>query len=174
MKPVPIGRIRGWNISAGFDFLEGELDVGQEIASALIRQTRDAAAERSRESEFLVLDAPPGTACAAREAIAIADAALLVAEPTPFGLHDLRLAYKLAHQGGKKCAVVVNRLLEPYEELDRFCAESDLPVLASIPYSERLAADYSRGKLIPENYPELEAALAAVAEWLGAGIERVK
>lgn len=173
MRPVRIGRIRGWNISGRLDFLEGELDVGQEIASSLVRQTRDAALEQARKSDYLVLDAPPGTACAAREAVALADAALLVAEPTPFGLHDLRLAYKLAHRAGKKCAVVVNRLLEPYGELNHFCAENGLPVLAVIPYSEELAADYSRGKLFPENYPELETALASVSEWLGAGIERM-
>jgi MinD superfamily P-loop ATPase len=120
----------------------------------------------SRPDDFIVLDAPPGTACAAREAMTKADVVLLVAEPTPFGLHDLKLACRLAKTFDKKRAVVVNRQTQACDALTDFCAGENLPVTGVIPYRAELAAQASSGDLDIGAYPEIRAEIDRIAEWL--------
>jgi MinD superfamily P-loop ATPase len=166
MKKRRIGEIISYSVNDRLKFIEGRLDVGQEIASSLVRQSRDNVLALAEKNDCVILDASPGTACAAREAMIKSDLILLVAEPTPFGLHDLNLAFKMAKRSGKKCAVIVNRDTGNYDEMIRFCSNENLPVAARIPYIKRLAEDYSRGILDIRAYPEIRAQIRSVIEWL--------
>ncbi len=108
MYPAKIGTIGTYHIKDNFVFIEGRLDIGQEIASTLVKQTRDFVVQKAQEAQkdqeaqatMIVFDAPPGTACASREAMAKADAIILVTAPTPVGLHDMAMAYKLVKASG--------------------------------------------------------------------------
>ena len=76
-----------------------------------------------------------------------ADYCVLVTEPTAFGLHDLRLVVELMRVLKKPCGVVINKAGAEYPELERYLEAEGLPVLARIPYSEKLAAAGARGAL---------------------------
>jgi len=170
MVPHRIGKISLYRVSASLLFLEGRLDIGQEIASAMVRQTRDRAMrEAARDAlSWVVFDAPPGAACAAREAMIKSDAVLLVVEPTPFGLHDMNLVYRLIQKSGKPCALVINKESPGYEGIEQFAQHEELPILARIPYDPRLAQDYSMGKLSVGAFPALEGALMSITSWLSS------
>ena len=94
-----------------------------------------------------VIDCPPGSSCAVMESARGADYCVLVTEPTAFGLHDLRLVAELMRVLKKPCGVVVNKAGADYPELERWLEAEGLPVLARIPYSERLAELGARGAL---------------------------
>jgi MinD superfamily P-loop ATPase len=57
------------------------------MAPPLIRTVKS----RLRAEVPAILDAPPGTSCPVISAIQGSDIVALVTEPTPFGLHDLKL-----------------------------------------------------------------------------------
>ncbi|GAB6277682.1 MAG: ATP-binding protein [Rectinema sp.] len=168
MVPARIGQIQQYSVNENLVFIEGYLDIGQEIASTLVRQTRDKALREAQAAgiQWLVFDAAPGTACASREAMIKSDAVILVTEPTPFGLHDMSLAFWLVKASGKPCAIVINKDSPGYAGIEKFANEEKVPIIARIPYNSRLAQSYSEGNIPVGAFPALEHALSRIASWL--------
>ena len=95
------------------------LNVGEARSTPLVAAVK----ELEPAGELVFADAPPGATCPTKEAIAGSDMALLVAEPTPFGLHDLRIVAALAAALGVPRAVAVNRADLGDDRVARFCRE---------------------------------------------------
>lgn len=122
----------------------GELAVSEAVAPPVIKAAKLMAADQGVESE--IWDAPPGTACPFVTAATGADFCLLVTEPTPFGLHDLRLAAAVARELSLPTGVVINREgIASSGIIEEYCSSNRLPVLLRIPFSRDLAAVLSRG-----------------------------
>ena len=139
--------------SAGsIHFIRGRLDIGQPLSPPVIR----AAQARISQAGITVVDAPPGTACAAVQAVGGADYVLLVAEPTPFGIHDLDLAAQMVRNLGLPFAVIANRADEGIGALRDYCRDSGIHLLMEIPDDRRIAVACSRGELIVDILPEYE------------------
>jgi MinD superfamily P-loop ATPase len=130
--------------------IQGRLDVGEALAPPLIRAVK----AHLRDGVPAILDAPPGTSCPVITAIRGADFVVLVTEPTPFGLHDLRLAVNMVRELEIPAGVVVNRLGIGDDRVHAFCREEGIPILLEIPDDRRIAEAYSRGHLIVEALPE--------------------
>ena len=131
----------------------GCLDVGVSLASALVHSVK----ARREEGVTAILDAPPGTACPAVATLRGADYVVLVTEPTPFGLHDLKLAVDTVRELRLPFGVVINRVGIGDDRVQRFCSEASIPLLLEIPDDRRIAEAYSRGELIVEALPEYRA-----------------
>jgi len=131
----------------------GCLDIGVSLASALVHSVKD----RLEKDINAILDAPPGTACPAVATLRGVDYVLLVTEPTPFGLHDLKLAVDTVRELRLPFGVVINRVGIGDDRVHRFCAEEYIPVLLEIPDDRRIAEAYSRGELIVDALPEYRA-----------------
>jgi MinD superfamily P-loop ATPase len=133
-------------------FARGVLDVGEPMAVPVIRQL--LAWERPTPGQVTVRDAPPGTSCPVVAAVRGSDYLLLVTEPTPFGLHDLRLAVQVADELGIPAGVIINREYEPYPPLEEFCADHRLPVLLRIPFERIIAEGVAQGKTLVDIHTE--------------------
>ena len=134
----------------GLDFVHGRLKVGEAMAPPLIKKVKSYA-----ESDALtIIDAPPGTSCPVIAAIKGADFVLLVTEPTPFGLHDLKLAYEVTKLLKIPSGLVINRAGLGDDGVHRFAAEAGLPVLMTIPFDRRIAEAYANGQTMVEALPE--------------------
>jgi MinD superfamily P-loop ATPase len=155
MIPEPMGVINGSRREA-LDILEGCLDVGQEQAVPLIKETKKAALDQFGTYEALLFDSPPGTSCPFVEAVSGSDYVLLVTEPTPFGLHDLKLAVETVRDMGLRFAVIINRDGIGDDRVQRWCDAQDIDVIAVIPDSRAAAESYSRGELIYQSDIKLE------------------
>jgi MinD superfamily P-loop ATPase len=162
-KPHPIGTLeRGW--AGQLEFAQGTMDVGQALAVPIIRQLKrwmsDGCRAAGPTARPVILDAPPGTACPVVAAMSGADAVLLVTEPTPFGLHDLRIAVQVARDElGLPVAVVVNRSTAPRQDavpwrgVDEYCAKEGIPILMRIPLQRCIAEAYSEGTPLVDTLP---------------------
>ena len=143
-----------WGSVGDVPFLMGRLRIGEAMSPPLMRVVRKhLAAEPAARERDIIIDAPPGTSCPAMNAVADADVIVLVTEPTPFGLHDLRLARDAFEGLNKPMGVVVNRAGSGDEGVGDYCRTTDLPILARIPYQRRSAEAYSRGEIIAETVP---------------------
>ncbi|MFP4354546.1 MAG: P-loop NTPase [Phycisphaerae bacterium] len=140
----PIGRIRRGQAGT-IHFLDGLLDIGQAMAPPVIRAVR----REPVDAEVVILDAPPGTSCPAVETLYGVDMVVLVAEPTPFSLHDLTLAVEMVRARSVPAAVVVNRA-DGDDSVLRYCRQEGLEILAEIPLSREAAEVGSRGQLLFE------------------------
>jgi len=142
--------------SAGaIGFLSGRLRVGEAMSPPLIRAVTHRLGQllSSRPAATfpdVILDAPPGVSCPATAAVAKADCIILVTEPTPFGVHDFKLAVEAFSPLGKPIGVVVNRAGAGNDELYHFCQQAKLPILAEIPDDRLVAETYARGGLLAD------------------------
>jgi MinD superfamily P-loop ATPase len=143
-----IGELRRDNGSS-FDLMWGVLDVGEPMATPIIRRLKEVAGD----SGFQILDAPPGTACPVVETLRGTDYCVLVTEPTPFGRHDLGLAVDLIRELRLPCGVVVNRDRDDGGALDFYLEKQGIEVLMRIPDSLEIARLYARGIPFTEEMP---------------------
>ncbi|MBW1695844.1 MAG: ATP-binding protein [Deltaproteobacteria bacterium] len=131
------------------EFVHGRLRVGEAMSPPLIRKVR----EYARSGAVTLIDAPPGTSCPVIVSMKNADFVLLVTEPTPFGLHDLKLAIGAVRILDIPCALVINRSDVGDDRVIRYAKDERLPVLMEIPFDRRIAEAYSRGEMIIEALP---------------------
>jgi MinD superfamily P-loop ATPase len=150
-EPHPMGVVKT-GAAGRVEFVSGTLNVGEASSPPVIRAAKQAAPPAA----WTILDAPPGTACPMIETVRDCDYLLLVTEPTPFGLHDLQLALKVAQRLKRPCGVVVNRAQPGVNAAHALCAQVEVPILAEIPDAVAIAKAYSQGELIVEALPELE------------------
>ncbi len=128
----------------------GVLDVGQPRAVPVI----EAARARGRTgSDQTVLDGPPGTACSLAAAARGVDGAVVVTEPTAFGLHDLELAWESLRVLGVPAGVVINKAVGGRGPVHAFCERKGLPVLLEIPLDRAVAEAGAAGTPLPDAFP---------------------
>lgn len=142
---------------------QGRLDVGVAMAPPLIRAVKDSLGA----DEVAILDAPPGTSCPVIATLREVDYVLLVTEPTPFGLHDLRLAVDMVRELGLPFGVVVNRMGSGDLRTHDYCRAENIPILLEIPDDRRIAEAYSRGELMVDALPEYRHLFQTLLEKTG-------
>jgi MinD superfamily P-loop ATPase len=120
------------------------------MASPVIRALKAEIAPRAA----VILDVPPGTGCPTITALHGADVALLVTEPTPFGLHDLAAAVGVSSALGIPVAIVLNRVGVGDDRVERYCTEAGLPIVMRIPFDRAIAAAYAVGRPFVDAFPE--------------------
>jgi MinD superfamily P-loop ATPase len=148
LPPVSGGR-------GGVEFAQGTINIGEPMAVPIIRQLKRWVIPPGDGDRPIILDASPGTACPVVEAMRGADFVLMVTEPTPFGLHDLRLAVQVARDElGLPVGVVVNRDGVGDQGVDAYCAAEGIPILMRIPLERRIAEAYSDGVSLVQVLPE--------------------
>ena len=148
--------------------IQGRLDVGVAMSPPLIRAVK----AYLRNGMPAILDAPPGTSCPVIATLRETDFVVLVTEPTPFGLHDLRLAVEVVQELGIPFGVVVNRVGIGDDRVHTFCGQKEIPILLEIPDDRRIAEAYSRGELIVDALPEYRGYFVSLWEKLKMAIER--
>ncbi len=143
LKPVDhqVGTIKTGVGNRGIDFTGGELRVGQQRTVPIIRAVK----EKINSDSDVVIDCPPGSGRTVLEAVRGSGFCLLVTEPTPFGLHDLRENKKLLDLIGLPGGVVINRTGGAYQEVNRWCEAEGLKVLLEIPFDFKIAQGAARG-----------------------------
>lgn len=131
-------------------FVHGRLRVGEAMSPPLIRKVRSFV----EPGKINIIDAPPGTSCPVIAAMKDTDFVLMVTEPTPFGLHDLKLAVEAVKLLRIPCGLVINRSDIGNNDVRQYAQTENLPILMEIPFDRRIAETYSRGRLIVEAMPE--------------------
>ncbi len=141
----------------------GEMNVGEVSGVPLIK----ALLKRINQPDagVVILDCPPGSSCTVIECVQEADYALLVAEPTLFGLHNLEMVYRLIQKFRIPCGVVINKTLEFADDpVFNFCERHAIPVLLKIPYDPQWGKWIGDGKIASHCSESCRSIFAALAE----------
>jgi MinD superfamily P-loop ATPase len=150
--PKQIGVLEKGGTKEGINFRRGLLDIGEPMAVPVISQLRKW--NQNGDEEIVIRDSPPGASCPVVETLREADFIILVTEPTPFGLHDLKLALQLTQELKIPTGVIINRDGIGDRHVEEFCKESNLPVLMRIPFDRKIGEGIAQGKPLVEIYPE--------------------
>jgi len=136
--------------SGKLNFIQGKSRIGEAMSPPLIKDTKKA----GQNHQIQILDCPPGTSCPVIAAVDGADYVVMVTEPTPFGLYDLKLAVDVMKKLGKNFGIVINRSDENDYLIEDFAALENISIITKIPDDRRIAECYSRGDLIVKALPE--------------------
>jgi len=143
----PIGTITRYQEQGKDGILEGRLKIGSAMQTMVIRSLKQAI---PASEELVILDAPPGTSCPVVETISGASYVILVTEPTPFGLHDLKLMLALMREIAIPFGVVINKANLGNQDLYHYLKEEKVEILSEIPFSRSYASQYARADLFTE------------------------
>lgn len=146
----------------GIQAKRGLLDIGEHMGVPIIKQLLQNMPEGNN-----ILDCPPGTSCNVVNTIAFADKAMLVTEPSVFGLHDLQLAVTLLKMRNVPFGVVINKHTSGNTLIEDYCTSNAIPLIGKIKYAREAAVAYSSGKMLidlPEYRQEFEAIASRLEE----------
>ncbi|MCF8092109.1 MAG: ATP-binding protein [Desulfotignum sp.] len=129
----------------GLAFGQGLLDIGQVMVPPVVRRVKTHGAG---PGGLTLIDAPPGTSCPVIAAMKDTDFVVLVTEPTPFGLNDLKLAVETVRLLGIPHGLIINRAGMGDDAVYDYAREKNLRVLMEIPFDRKIATAYSKGDLI--------------------------
>lgn len=146
----------------------GLLDVGELSGVRIIEKLRS----ETSEAPLRIVDCPPGTSCSTVEAAEGADFALIVAEPTPFGISDMLMVVEMLQTLGVPMGVVINKAGLGDNKLHDLCHEKNLPILGEIPFSREAAAIYARGELLFDSSPEYKKIFSELFKTVKSGAEK--
>ncbi len=158
-KLRPIGTIREGKIN-GLHFIDGKLSIGEMATTALIRTVKS----KADGLLDIIMDSPPGTSCPMVESVRDVDFVILVAEPTPFGLYDLKLAHQVIRKLGRRHGIVINKDEEGNDLIDRYAKETGAEILLRIPFDRKIAEAYSKGVPLVELDPGWKKAFRKLYE----------
>ena len=132
------------------DFIQGKLNVGQAMPTPIIKVVK----KYIDHNKHTIIDVPPGTSCAMVHSVINSNYCILVTEPTPFGLNDLKLAIEVLIKLKIPFGVIINRCDIGNDEVEKYCQKRDIEILMKIPFSRKIAKSYSLGETLIEILPE--------------------
>ena len=160
-EPREIGVIKtGKSGDGNIDLVYGVLNIGEIMATPLIDQVKaDLDPEKT-----VIIDVSPGTACPVIAAVQGSDYCILVTEPTPFGLYDLRLAVEVLRVLKIPFGMVINRAGIGDRKVYEYCEKERIPILLEIPHDTRIARYYSEGVPFVKVMPEWKEQFAGIID----------
>lgn len=144
-----IGKIQVSHIFEGQELITGILNVGEISGVKIISSLK----EKIALHPLTIIDSPPGTSCATVEAVEGVDYAIIVTEPTPFGLSDMKMVVEMLTRMRIPFGVVINKAGIGDDSVSLYCEINRISILGRIPFDKKYAAVYSNGDLIAESEP---------------------
>ena len=129
------------------DFIRGLMKVKELMAGPIITNIKK---DMDIDKDY-IMDCSPGTSCNVVKSLDGADYALLVTEPSKFGLHDLILAVELVKDMKIPHGIIINRANEYNHLIEDYARKADIEIIGRIPFSREAAMLYSEGHLLIEN-----------------------
>lgn len=127
----------------------GKLNIGEMSGVKIIKEIY-----KSTEEKDFLIDCPPGTACTTVSAVEVADFAIIVVEPSPFGLSDMKLVVQLLRDMKIPFGVVINKFDEDENIVKKYCDDEKIEIIGTIPFNRKIAEAYSKGEIIADTLPE--------------------
>ncbi|MDD2371256.1 MAG: ATP-binding protein [Firmicutes bacterium] len=141
------------------DVYTGLLDTGKASGSPIIKKLLE---ENINNDKLTFIDCPPGSACIVMESIKDADYCVLVAEPSIFGAHNLKMVYELVTLFEKPFGVVLNKVVEGENPSEVFCIENNIKIIGKIPFDKKLGTINSNALIVvdeDEQYSQIFSTL---------------
>lgn len=153
-KEASLGFVSDYKIEENVFIVESKVNVGVMSPVKVIKAGIKHALNRS---EILLFDCPPGTSCSFIQTNLVADFVILVTEPTPFGLSDLKQTVDTLKEMNKKYGVIINRSdIGICSSVENYLKEENIPLLMKIPFDDKIAFAYSQGLLFSKEMKEYQ------------------
>ncbi|KAF0108142.1 MAG: P-loop ATPase MinD superfamily [Anaerolineaceae bacterium] len=169
MEPQTAGQWRRSESRYG-PLFHADLKPAQENSGKLVTLVKQQARLAALDGDYplLIVDGPPGIGCPVISALSGADLALIVAEPTAAGVHDMQRILETAAHFRIPALVCVNKAdlyPEAARQIEAFCRERGLELVGSIPFDETVTLAMMNGEPVTAFNPESPASREIIAVW---------
>lgn len=170
-----VGLLESTDLSSGAVFARGSLDIGRPMTVPVVQQLKRWLETEQNHHTITIIDAPPGSSCPVVASLRGVDYALLVTEPTPFGLHDLRLIVEVIKLLGLPAGVIINRDgAGEAAPLEQFCAAENLPILWRIPLKRAFGEGIAQAIPLIEIEPDYRPRFTALFDQIEHQVKATK
>ncbi len=152
-KEKQLGVVKMMRLNSIADIVEARVEVGVYSPVPVIKK----AIKEAENKHLAIFDSPPGISCPFIATVDKADFVVLVTEPTPFGLNDLKLSVETLEHLNKQFGVIINRAGLGNRDVYDWLQLKNIPLLMEIPFDREIARIYSEGHLIVERSPAYQA-----------------
>ena len=159
-KVVSLGEIKYYPMTSTSQVVEARVHVGIYSPVSVIKKAINSV----DSNQLILMDSPPGTSCPFIQTVSHADYIILITEPTPFGLSDLKQSVDTLRTMGKACGVIINRAGLGDKTVYQYLEDEKIPLLMEIPFDRDIASIYSKGNIVAKEKPELQQKLIDVFE----------
>lgn len=160
-KEMLLGEVINFSDNSGCKIVEGRLKVGVYTPVPVLKR-----AINSTYADLALFDSPPGTSCPFIHTVNASDYVILVTEPTPFGLNDLKLSVEILQKMGRPFSVIINRAGLGNRVVHDYLKRENIELIMEIPFDKEIASAYSKGKLAVSGRPLLAAKFSSLARKL--------
>ena len=160
-KEEEIGKIR-LGKSNNIIFMDGTLNVGEAISPPIIKEMK----KKIDKNKITIIDAPPGTTCPMVEAVKDSDFCLLITEPTPFGIHDLKLAVEVVKNLKIDFGIIINKAGIGDKKIYEYCKRESIDIIEEIPFEKEKAKAYSEEKILVKHFPDLKSKFENIKKYI--------
>jgi len=143
---------------------------GEENSGKLVTELRKQARAiaRDQQKEFIINDGPPGIGCAAISSVTGTDMVVIVTEPTKSGYHDLIRVIDLVKSFKIPACAIINKHdlhNDLTEEIVQYLSHHNIPLLAKLPFEEKMVEAAIQGEPINSLFPECDPAKTIATVW---------
>jgi MinD superfamily P-loop ATPase len=151
-KEKKLGTVQSIYLNCHAQIIEGRAEVGVYSPVPVIKK----AIKEANDKILNIFDSPPGISCPFIATVEKADYVVLVTEPTPFGLNDLKLSIETLQQLNKPCGVIVNRAGLGNNDVYDWLQQNNIPLLMEISFDREIARIYSEGLMLVDEKPNFQ------------------
>lgn len=142
----------------------------QENSGKLVTMVKQQARLKAMDenAQLVLVDGPPGIGCPVISAVSGADLALIVAEPTAAGVHDMRRVLETTDHFGVQTIVCINKAdlyAQGAAEIEAFCQENSIKVVGRIPFDASVTEAMVQGQSVTAFAPDAPASRALAKVW---------
>jgi MinD superfamily P-loop ATPase len=167
-KEKQLGTVKSMYLNRQAELIEACADVGVYSPVPVIKK----AIKEASDKNLAIFDSPPGISCPFIATVENADYVILVTEPTPFGLNDLKLSVETLKQLKRPFGVIVNRAGLGNREVYDWLQQNKIPLLLEIPFDREIARIYSEGRLLAEEKPAYHLQFKQVLKAIEKSVKR--
>jgi MinD superfamily P-loop ATPase len=160
-KSVSLGKVNLYSNNGRPFIIEARMNIGVMSPVSVIKA---AIKQIDRDTEIAILDSPPGTSCPFIQTVAQADYVLLVTEPTPFGLSDLKQSVDTLRTMNKPLGVIINRAGMGDDRVREYLKNENIPLLLEIPFQKAIAELYATGKIVSDSDTLFESQMLTIVK----------
>ena len=149
-------------------FFYARLFPGEGNSGKLVSELKRASAKNIvEETEWIIIDGPPGIGCPVNASLSNADFVVIIAEPTQSGLHDLKRLLELLKTFKYAHGIIINKFdlnLNITEAIKELARANGIELLGLLPFHHDFVKSLQSGKTIAEFNPDIKCMIEEI--WL--------
>jgi len=122
-----------------FKIVSAQLEIGKSGSGKVVSEVKNKAKQLSGNSEIMLVDSAAGVSCPVIAAVTNSNYCVLIAEPTPSGLFDMKKAYEIVKNFNIPAGLIINKTdlnIKYHEKIKKFANNNGIKVLGELPYDK--------------------------------------